>query len=79
MKRFRKYLIIGVTAVFSLVLSSCGASYYGSSGYGGVNNYHYGAGVGWGASYYGDEVIIIDDGMDIGMPDDVIDYPMDDW
>ena len=77
MKRFEKF-IMGIVVVFTLVLSSCGASYYTGGGYGGVNQYHYGYDGGWGGAYYGDDVIIIDDGMDIGMPD-AIDYPMDDW
>ena len=76
MKRIINYKIIAL-AVLTLALTSCGA-YYTGSGYGGVNHYHHGYGGGWGGGYYGDEVIIIDDGMDIGMPD-VIDYPMDDW
>jgi hypothetical protein len=77
MKRIKKYMI-GVLVVFSLVLSSCGTSYYSGSGYRSVDHYHYGMGGGWGTPYYGDEVIIIDDGIDIGMPD-AVDYPMDDW
>ena len=77
MKRIKKYKIVAL-AVLTLALTSCGASSYSGSGYGGVNHYHYGMGGGWGMPYYGDEVIIVDDGIDIGMPD-AIDYPIDDW
>lgn len=73
MKRIKMY-IIGVVAIASLVLSSC-AGYSSGSGYRGVNHYHHGMGV-WGGAYYGDDVIIIDDGIDIGMPD-IIDYPVE--
>ncbi len=67
--------MIGVVAVASMVLSSC-AGYSSGSGYRGVNHYHHGMGGYWGGAYYGDDVIIIDDGIDIGMPD-VIDYPVE--
>ena len=77
MKRIINYKIIAL-AFLTLALTSCGASYYAGSGYGGVNHYHHGYDGGWGVPYYGDEVIIVED-IDIGMPDDAIDYPMDDW
>ena len=74
MKQIKNY-IIGVVVIFSLVLSSCVGSSSVGGGYRGVNHYHHGMGV-WGGGYYGDDVIIIDDGIDIGMPD-IIDYPVD--
>lgn len=57
----------------SMAVTSC-VGYYGG-GYGGVNHYHHGYG-GWGDVYYGGDVIIVDDGWDIGMPD-VIDIPVE--
>ena len=77
MKRIINYKIVAL-AVLTLALTSCGVSSYGGSSYRGVNHYHYGMGGGWGMPYYGDEVIIVED-IDIGMPDDAVDLPMDDW
>jgi len=77
MKNINKYTI-GVLTILSLVLGSCGSTGSSSgSGYRSVNQYHHGGGT-WGRPYYGDEVIIIDDGYDMGMPDAVT-LPMDDW
>lgn len=77
MKNLKKY-IAGLLMIGSFFLGSCGSTGSSSgSGYRSVNHYHHGPGV-WGGAYYGDEVIIIDDGYDIGMPDAVT-LPMDDW
>ena len=75
----RNKCVAALLMISSLALSSCGSSgsYSGGGGYRSVNHYHHGPGV-WGAPYYGDEVIIIDDGYDIGMPDAVT-LPADDW
>jgi hypothetical protein len=75
----RNICVAALLMISSLALSSCGSSgsYSGGGGYRSVNHYHHGPGV-WGAPYYGDEVIIIDDGYDIGMPDAVT-LPADDW
>jgi hypothetical protein len=71
MKNLNKYIAV-LLIIASLFLGSCGST--GSSS---GSGYHHGPGV-WGGAYYGDEVIIIDDGYDIGMPDAVT-LPMDDW
>lgn len=77
MKEIKKY-ILSVVAILSLVLISCGGTSSSSgSSYRSVNHYHHGGGA-WGSPYYGNDVIIIDDGIDVGMPD-AIDYPMDSW
>ena len=73
MKQVRLY-ILGVVVFFAMLLSNC-AGYSSGGGYRGVNHYHHGVGV-WGGGYYGGDVIIVDDGIDIGMPD-VIDYPVE--
>jgi len=75
----RNEYVAALLMLFLLSLSSCGSSgsYSGGGSYRSVNHYHHGPGV-WGAPYYGDEVIIIDDGYDIGMPDAVT-LPADDW
>ena len=70
MKQVRLYIL----GVFAMLLSNC-AGYSSGGGYRGVNHYHHGVGV-WGGGYYGGDVIIVDDGIDIGMPD-VIDYPVE--
>ena len=75
-----KKITTGALFVLALFLNSCGSSgsYSSGGGYRSVNHYHHGAGV-WGAPYYGGDVIIIDDGYDIGMPDDAVNLPADDW
>ena len=77
MKNLNKYIAV-LLMIASLFLGSCGSTGSSSgSGYRSVNHYHHGPGV-WGRPYYGDEVIIIDEGYDIGMPDAVT-LPADDW
>lgn len=86
MKIINKYLVVAF-AIISLFLSSCGgtSSYSGGTSHRSVNHYHHGYGnSGWGNPYYGNDVIIIDNGPDIideiemGMPE-AVDLPMDDW
>lgn len=84
MKNINKYLTIPIV-LFALLLSACGgtSSYSGGSSYRSVNHYHH-ANMhgGWGRPYYGNDVIIIDNGPDIidniGMPE-AVNLPMDDW
>lgn len=73
------------STIFSLLFASllfvpvagCGSS-SSTGGYSrGVHHYHHGH-PGWGRPYYGTDVIIIDDGIDIGPPDAVT-LPIDDW
>ena len=79
MKNLNKY-IAGLMIIGSLFLGSCGST--GSSSGGSirsVNHYHHGSNA-WGRPYYGDDVIIIDEDIDIGMPDGgAVNLPADDW
>lgn len=71
-----RILAIAFAFVVSLSLVGC-VSGYSSGNYRGVNHYHHHMGV-WGGGYYGGDVIIVDDGWDIGCPD-VIAVPYDDY
>ena len=80
MKNIKTNLIGIFTLIVVASFTSCGASGSSSgSGYRSVNHYHHGMGA-WGSPYYGNDVIIIDDGIDIGMPDGgAVNLPADDW
>lgn len=79
MKNLNK-IMIGLMTMVTLFMVSCGST--GSSSgrsYRSVNHYHHRGGV-WGNPYYGNDVIIIDEGIDIGYPDDgAVNLPADDW
>lgn len=69
-------LSIVFASIISLALTSCFGAYYTSGGsYHTVDHFHHGVGY-WGDTYYEDNVIIIEDDYDMGMPIDV-DVPMD--
>ncbi len=84
MEKSNKNFILTIV-LFALLLSAWGtsSSYSGGTSYRSVNHYHHAnMNAGWGRPYYGNDVIIIDNGPDIiddiGMPE-AVDLPMDDW
>ena len=67
------YVFAGITSLF---LTSCYSTYPSSGGtHHTINHFHHGMGY-WGDTYYEDNIIIIEDDIDMGMPIDV-DIPMD--
>lgn len=73
-----KNIAVLLVLIFSMVGCDSTSSTTGSR-YRGVNHYHHGNGV-WGSPYYGSDVIIIDDGIDVGMPDGgAVNLPADEW